>query len=135
MNSPNSNGESATWRTRKMKRSSSLRRRVKEIEIARGAGAVNLDFSDGSKQSFNLTRNECLHVLLASFDIARASRNPDAVPGSSPRAIQVARQIAHAEEVGPHSALWDTVSAIVREAENPTIPPGPASSPSETKGE
>jgi hypothetical protein len=105
-----------------MKRSSSLRRRVKEIETARGAGAINLDFSDGSKQSFNLTRNECLHVLLASFDIARASRNPDAVPGSSPRAIQVAKQIAHAKEVRPHSALWDSVSAIVQEAENCTSP-------------
>jgi len=112
-----------------MRRSSGLKRRVREIEEARGAGAVNLTHADGSKESFNFSRNDRLHVLLASFDIARASRNLDAQPYSSPRAIQVARQIAHAEGIRPHSALWDSVSAIVKEAENCTSSaPDPASS-------
>ncbi len=100
-----------------MKRSSSLRRRVREIETARGAGALSLVFSDDSKQSFYLERNDCLEVLLASFEIARAAHDPAAPPHSNPRAIAVARAVARAEEVRPHSALWNTVGAIVRGAE------------------
>jgi hypothetical protein len=115
-----------------MKRSSSLKRRVKEIETARGVGSVNLIFSDGSKESFNFSRNECLQVLLASFDIAHAARNPAAQPGSTSRAIAVAKQIGKAEQVTPHSRLWDTVAGIVREAEKEqrdctTHAPDPAS--------
>ena len=113
-----------------MRRSSSLKHRVREIEEARGAGAVNLTFSDGSQQGFNFSRNDRLKVLLASFDIARAARNPDAQP-ENPRAIAVARAVARAEEVRPHSPLWDTISAIVREAELCTSPaPSPASTSS-----
>ena|SRR5436190_970898 len=100
-----------------MRRSSSLKHRVREIEEARGAGAVTVTQSDGSKEGFNFSRNDRLKVLLASFDIARAARNPDAQPYSSPRAIAVAKAIGKAEQVSPHSALWDTVGAIVRGAE------------------
>jgi hypothetical protein len=100
-----------------MRRSSSLKSRVRKIEEGRGAGAVNLTHGDGSKQSFNLSRNDRLRVLLASFDLARAARNPAAQPYSTPGAIEVAKQIGKAEQVTPHSRLWDTVSEIVREAE------------------
>ncbi len=103
-----------------MKRSSSLKRRVKEIETARGAGALNLTHADGSKESFNFSRNERLKVLLASFDIARASKNPSAQPASTPRAIAVAKAIGKAAEVSPHSVLWDNIGEIVREAETCT---------------
>ncbi len=82
-----------------MRRSSSLKHRVKEIEEARGAGAVNLTFPDGSQQGFNFSRNDRLKVLLASFDIARAARNPDAQPPENPRAVAVARAVARAEEL------------------------------------
>ena len=100
-----------------MRRSSSLKRRVREIEEALGAGSVNLAFSDGTKQSFYLTRNDCLLVLLASFDLARAARNPAAQPDSSPRAIEVAKAIGKAAEVSPREQLWDTIGEIVRDAE------------------
>ena len=100
-----------------MKRSSSLKRRVKEIETARSAGAVNVTHVDRSKEGFNLSRNDRLKVLLASFDIARASGNPDARPASSQKAIAIARAIGRAAEVSQNSALWDTVAAIVTEAE------------------
>ncbi len=100
-----------------MRRSSSLRSRVGQIEEARGAGAVNLVFGDGSKSSFTLQRNERLRILLASFDLARAARDPAAQPYSTPGAIEAAKQIGKAERVEPHSRLWDTVSEIVREAE------------------
>jgi hypothetical protein len=100
-----------------VKRSSSLKRRVRDIEEARGAGALSLVFADGSKEGFYLERNDCLEVLLASFEIARAAHDPAAPPPENPRAIAVARAVARAEEVRPHSALWDTVGAIVRGAE------------------
>ena len=115
-----------------MRRSSSLKRRVKEIEEARGAGALNLTFSDDSKQSFNLSRNDRLRVLLAAFDLAREARKPDAQPYSTPGAIEAARAIGRATGISPHSALWERVSAIVRGAEEDaqnctTHAPGPAS--------
>ena len=100
-----------------MKRSSSLRRRVREIEEARGAHGVSLLFPDGTKEGFYLERNDCLEVLLASFEIARAAHDSAAPPPENQRAIAVARAVARAEEVRPHSALWDTVGAIVRGAE------------------
>lgn len=116
-----------------MRRSSSLKRRVRDIEEARGAGSVNLTFPDGSKQSFCLQRNERLRVLLASFDLAHAARDPAAQPQSTPGAIEAAKAIGRAEQVTPASRLWDTVSEIVREAEKEdrdctSHAPGPASS-------
>jgi hypothetical protein len=112
-----------------VKRSSSLRRRVKEIEEARGAHGLSLTFADGSKNSFHLERNDCLEVLLASFHLARAARNPAVEPHSNPRAIEVARQIGKAKQVSPHERLWDTIGEIVREAEHCTnAAPDPASS-------
>ncbi len=111
-----------------MRRSSSLKHRVKEIEEARGAGAVTVTHSDGSKEGFNFSRNDRLKLLLASFDIARAARNPAAQPCSTPKAIAVARAIGRAAEVSPHSVLWDNIGEIVREAENCTThAPDPAS--------
>jgi hypothetical protein len=100
-----------------MRRSSSLKARVRQVEEARGAGHVSLTFSDNSKRSFCLQRNNCLEILLASFDLARASRDPNARPSSTPGAIELARLIGKADQVTPHSQLWDTVAAIVREAE------------------
>jgi len=112
-----------------VRRSSSLKRRVRDIEEAHGAGGLSLVFSDGSKQSFYLERNDCLEVLLASFDLARAARNPAAQPDSSPRAIEVAKAIGKAAEVSPRGRLWDTIGEIVRDAENCTShAPAPASS-------
>jgi hypothetical protein len=112
-----------------MRRSSSLKSRVRKIEEGRGAGAVNLTHGDGSKQSFNLSRNDRLRVLLASFDLARAARNPDAQPYSSPGAIEAAKAIGRAAEVSPHSRLWDVVAETVRGAEKDsnTHTPDPAS--------
>jgi len=100
-----------------MRHSSSLKRRVRDIEEARGAGRLNLAFSDGSKQSFSLQRNDRLKVLLASFDLARAARNPTARPYSTPGAIEAAKAIGRAAEVSPHSRLWDVVAETVRGAE------------------
>jgi hypothetical protein len=114
-----------------MRRSSSLRGRVKEIEEARGAHGLSLTLSDGSRNGFYLERNDCLEVLLASFHLARAARNPAVEPHSNPRAIEVAKQIGMAEQVSPHSALWDSVAAIVRGAEEDarnSHAPAPASS-------
>jgi hypothetical protein len=118
MNSKNWKKESEIWRTKKLVRhSNSLKSRVRAIEEGRGAGALTVIQRDGSKEGFNFSRNDRLKVLLASFDLARAARNPDAQPDSSPRAIAVAKAIGKAEQISPHSALWDTVSAIVRGAE------------------
>lgn len=117
-----------------MKRSSSLKRRVREIEQARGSGAVTLSYPDGSSQGFHLaSKNDALEILLASFDIARSASVPGAPPPSNTRATAIARAIGKAEQVAPHSQLWDTVGDIVRGAEedarNCTVhAPDPASS-------
>jgi hypothetical protein len=95
----------------------SFRRRIRDIEEDRGAGGVNLTFSDGSKQSFSLNRNDRLKALLACFDIARAARNPEAQPDSSPRAREIARAIATAERVTPPSRLWQTIAGTIKHAE------------------
>jgi len=121
-----------------MRRASSLKRRVKEIEGARGAGAVSLTFGDGSTLGFNFSRKDRLKLLLASFDIARRARNPDAEPSTSPRAVAIARQIADAKQVTPHSRLWDTIKGTILNAERECTnrAPEPASdSFSEAKSE
>lgn len=99
-----------------MRRASSLRRRVRDIEQAHGAGAITLEFADGSKRGFSLRRNDCLQVLLGAFEIARAANNPDVQPHASP-AIELARLVGKAERVIPPQALWETVAAIVKQAE------------------
>jgi hypothetical protein len=95
----------------------SFRRRIRDIEEDRGAGGVNLTFSDGSKQSFSLNRNDRLKVLLACFDIARAARNPEAKSDSSPRAREIATLIATAQRVTPESRLWSTIAGTIQNAE------------------
>jgi hypothetical protein len=100
-----------------MKRSNSLKRRVREIETASGAGAVNLRFSDGSERGFCLSQNDRLKVLLASFEIARAARNPEAKLDLSPRAREIAQLIGEAEQVTPPSRLWNTIAGIIQGAE------------------
>jgi hypothetical protein len=115
-----------------MKRSSSLKRRVREIETASGAGAVNLRLSDGSERGFSLSQNDRLKVLLASFAIAREARNPEAKSTSSPRAREIACLIGEAEQVTPPSRLWDTVAGIVQGAKTDCTShaPDPASASS-----
>jgi hypothetical protein len=100
-----------------MKGFNSLKRQVREMEKASGAGAVNLTFGDGSERGFNLTRNDRLKVLIASFDLARAARNPEAQPSSSPRAREIALAIATAERITPPSRLWQTIAGTIQNAE------------------
>lgn len=100
-----------------MRRSSSLKSRIGQLEENRAMGAVNLTFSDHSKQSFNFSGNDRLKVLLASFDLARAARNPEAKLSSSPRAREIARAIATAERVTPPSRLWATIKGTIENAE------------------
>jgi hypothetical protein len=95
----------------------SFRRRIRDIEEDRGTGGVNLTFSDGSKQSFSLTRKDRLKVLVACFDIAHAARNPEAKSDSSPRALEIARAIATAEAVTPPSRFWQTIAGTIQHAE------------------
>jgi hypothetical protein len=112
-----------------MKRSSSLKRRVKAMEEARGTGAVTLTFADDSKQGFNFSQKDRLKLLLASFDIARSARNHEAQPDSSPRAREIALAISRAQRVTPPSRLWETIAGIIRnaEADCTTHAPDPAS--------
>jgi hypothetical protein len=101
-----------------MKRSSNLKRRVREIETAKGAGVLNLKFPDGSEQSVRFScKNDKLQVLLASFAIAHAEGNPGEECGSSPHALEVARLIARAESVDSDVKLWSTVAGVVQAAE------------------
>jgi len=101
-----------------VKRSSSLKRRVKEIETARGAGGVSVVFADGSKKSFYIsTKNDALKVLLASFEIARSSGNPTAPSPSDTHASRIARAVAAATEVRPNQPLWQTIGNFVRGTE------------------
>jgi flagellar biosynthesis/type III secretory pathway protein FliH len=100
-----------------MKRSNALKRRVREIETASGAGALTLTFPDGSQRGFNLSRRARLQVLLASFDISRQSRNPEAKSSMSARALEIAQLIGQAEKVTPPSRLWNTVAGIIQGAE------------------
>lgn len=94
-----------------------IRRRIRDIEEARGAGALTVTHNDGSKEGFNLTRNERLKVLLASFSIARQARNPEAPAPSDTRFTTIARAVGKATEVRPPSRLWQSVAAIVQGAE------------------
>jgi hypothetical protein len=99
---------------------------VREIEEAHGAGAVTLHFADGSSRGFNLRRNDRLEVLLSAFRIAAGDldKNPQAIP----EAIELARMFGRAERVVPPERLWDTVTALVRDAENyADSAPGPGS--------
>ncbi|SRR6266436_6598549 len=101
-----------------MKRASSLKRRVREIEEARGTGGLTVQYSDGSSQGFHLdSKNDALKVLLASFDIARSAANPDAPAPSDTRFTRIAREVGKAQEIRPDQALWNTVRNIVTSAE------------------
>jgi hypothetical protein len=95
----------------------SRQRRLEAQEEAKGAGAVNVEKSDGSTEGFHLTQKQRLKVLIASLDIANAAGNPEAKSESSPRAIQIAHLIAEAEQVTPPSRLWDTIAGTIQNAE------------------
>jgi hypothetical protein len=101
----------------KRSKSKSLKRRVRQIEEAKGAGAITIFGDDGQTRGFNLTTQERLHVLLASFHLAYKARNPDAECDLTPAALQIAKLIGHATRVEPHSRLWNTVAGIVQGAE------------------
>ena len=100
-----------------MKHSISLKHRLRVIEEGQGAGCLTLTFDDGSKRAFNFSRSDRLKILLAAFQIARQSRNPAAKSSASPRAVEIARLIARAEQITPTSRYWAMIAGGVRKSE------------------
>ncbi|MGA2095220.1 MAG: hypothetical protein ABSH39_02885 [Candidatus Acidiferrum sp.] len=97
-----------------MRRSSSLKHRIRRMEEGQGAGAVNLEFSDGSTRALSLRRKDRLKVLIASFDLAHEAGNQDAKPSATSRAIETARLIGMAERITPVSRTLETIRGIVK---------------------
>jgi hypothetical protein len=102
-----------------MKRSSSLKRRVREIETASGTGALNIRNPDGVERGFSLSQKDRLKILIAGLDIAHEARNPESKSdsSSSPRAREIAQLIAEAEQVTPYSRLAATIAGTIQNAE------------------
>jgi len=96
-----------------MRKGSSLKRRVREIEEAHGAGAVTLTFEDGTSRGFSLRRNDRLKILLGAFDIAHAA----VTPGSSARAREVAQLLGKAKDIAPRDRLLENIAAGMRQVE------------------
>lgn len=102
-----------------MRRSSTLERRVREIEEARGSGAVILEYPDGRTQGFHLARQtDELEILFAAIDIARSAADPDAPAPLETRFTRIAREVG--KSVGTTTAdredLWQTTRELVRRA-------------------
>jgi hypothetical protein len=96
-----------------------FRRRIRNFETRRGAGALNLTFPDSSQQAVTFASgNEKLHVLLASFAIANG--DPEAAP--SPRAREIAEAIGKATTAQPDDRLWQTIHGIVNDPDNKEKP-------------
>jgi hypothetical protein len=107
-----------------VKHSDAFKHRLRVIEEGKGTGCFTLTFGDGSKRSFNLTRNGRLKLLLACFEIVRKEANPSAQSTASPRALELAKLFAEADHITPDSRLWATIRGLRetrKEKENATI--------------
>lgn len=103
-----------------MKRTSSLKRRVCQIERARGSLGFTLQFQDGSSQHFHLdSQIDEMKILFSAVAIANAANVPDAPPPNDDRFARIARLVGTSEG-SSDEGLYGTVRELVRGARNCT---------------
>jgi hypothetical protein len=98
-----------------MKRSNALRRRLHEIERARGSNGFTLFFADGTIQSFVLASQvDALRILFAAIDLAN-----DAPAPKDDRFTRIAREVGKSDGATPDDEeLYATVRHLVRGADS-----------------